>query len=59
MAFVIFSNFYSYFEMSDGIDFVPIAMGLFGIAEIMSNREQRTHAHSVTPISSLWPSREA
>jgi TctA family transporter len=32
------------FEMSDGIDF--------------SNLEQRTHAHGVTPISSLWPSRE-
>jgi putative tricarboxylic transport membrane protein len=46
------------FEMSDGIDFVPIAMGLFGIAEIISNLEQRTHAHGVTPISSLWPSRE-
>jgi TctA family transporter len=45
--------------MSDGIDFVPIAMGLFGIAEIISNLEQRTHAHGVTPISSLWPSREA
>jgi TctA family transporter len=38
------------FEMSDGIDFVPIAMGLFGIAEIISNLEQRTHAHGVTPI---------
>src|SRR4051812_15273957 len=34
-------------------------MGLFGIAEIISNLEQRTHAHGVTPISSLWPSREA
>ena len=45
--------------MSDGIDFVPITMGLFGIAEIMSNLEQRTHAHGVTPISSLWRSREA
>jgi putative tricarboxylic transport membrane protein len=45
--------------MSDGVDFMPITMGLFGIAEIMSNLEQRTHAHGVTPISSLWPSREA
>jgi TctA family transporter len=37
--------------MSDGIDFVPIATGLFGIAEIISNLEQRTHAHGVTPNS--------
>ena len=33
-------------ELSDGIDFAPIAMGLFGIAEI------------VIKVTSLWPTRE-
>jgi len=28
-------------ELSDGIDFAPIAMGLFGIAEIVVNLERR------------------
>ncbi len=44
-------------ELSDGIDFAPIAMGLFGIAEIIGNLEQRATGHSVTAakISNLWP----
>ncbi|MEQ7737573.1 tripartite tricarboxylate transporter permease, partial [Escherichia coli] len=28
-------------ELGDGIDFVPIAMGLFGLGEILYNLEQR------------------
>ena len=36
-------------ELYDGVDFVPLAMGLFGLAEIMSNldrrRDQRDRRH--------------
>jgi TctA family transporter len=46
-------------SLYDGIDFVPIAMGLFGIAEIMRNLDrsevERTIQHAV---GSLWPNRE-
>ncbi|KRR25223.1 hypothetical protein CQ14_09390 [Bradyrhizobium lablabi] len=47
------------FELSDGIDFVPIAMGLFGVAEIIVNLEQRhDQRQGIAAITSLWPSRE-
>jgi TctA family transporter len=43
----------------DGIDFIPVAMGLFGISEIMRNLDRsgvdRGLRHAV---GSLWPSRE-
>ncbi|HEX2886999.1 tripartite tricarboxylate transporter permease [Vineibacter terrae] len=46
-------------ELSDGIDFAPIAMGLFGIAEIIANLEKRsTREVEKTVITSLWPTRE-
>jgi TctA family transporter len=46
-------------ELSDGIDFAPIAMGLFGIAEIIANLEKRTtRTVGETRITSLWPTGE-
>ncbi|MBV9832823.1 MAG: tripartite tricarboxylate transporter permease, partial [Alphaproteobacteria bacterium] len=47
-------------ELSDGIDFAPIAMGLFGIAEIIANLEKRVLGRDVmaAKITSLWPTRE-
>jgi TctA family transporter len=46
-------------ELNDGIGFVPIAMGVFGIAEIMHNLD---HAESrgalPARVGRLWPSRE-
>ncbi|MCW5748194.1 MAG: tripartite tricarboxylate transporter permease, partial [Alphaproteobacteria bacterium] len=46
-------------ELSDGIDFAPIAMGLFGIAEIIANLEKHDSRSAVSAaISSLWPSKE-
>lgn len=43
----------------DGIDFVPLTMGLFGIAEIIANLEE-TGGRGVetTPVGSLWPNRD-
>ena len=45
-------------ELYDGVDFVPLAMGLFGLAEILSNLDRRRDPRAAaTVISSLWPSR--
>ncbi|NUB13336.1 tripartite tricarboxylate transporter permease [Azospirillum brasilense] len=46
-------------QLYDGIDFVPLAMGLFGLAEIISSLEQTGGAGQTTArIVSLWPKRE-
>ncbi|MBV1799396.1 tripartite tricarboxylate transporter permease [Siccirubricoccus sp. G192] len=46
-------------ELSDGISFVALAMGMFGIAEIILNLE-RPEARSVlkTKVGSLWLTKE-
>ncbi|MFC4563903.1 tripartite tricarboxylate transporter permease [Nocardiopsis mangrovi] len=45
-------------SLSDGIDFVPIAMGIFGIGEILHNLEER-HRAAAAPakVANTWPSR--
>lgn len=45
-------------ELSDGIDFAPIAMGLFGIAEIVVNLEKKMSRSGAIKVTSLWPTRE-
>jgi TctA family transporter len=46
-------------ELYDGVDFVPVAMGLFGFAEIMSNLDRGGESGRITAkIASLWPTRE-
>jgi len=46
-------------ELSDGIDFAPIAMGLFGIAEIVVNLERHfARSGGTIKVGSLWPTRE-
>jgi TctA family transporter len=43
----------------DGIGFVPVAMGLFGLAEIMLNLEAtQGQGRVMRPMDRLWPSRE-
>jgi putative tricarboxylic transport membrane protein len=45
-------------SLADGIDFVPIAMGLFGLGEILYNLEER-HRTVQPPakVTGVWPSR--
>ncbi|MEV0085020.1 tripartite tricarboxylate transporter permease [Saccharopolyspora sp. NPDC050642] len=44
--------------LSDGLDFVPIAMGLFGLGEILHGLEERRQgAAAVTRVANAWPSR--
>src|SRR6187402_2752600 len=46
-------------ELSDGIGFVSVAMGMFGFAEIISNLEQQQENRSVTSkVGSLMPTWE-
>lgn len=44
-------------ELSDGINFVALVMGLFGVAEVISNLETITaRVVNHTKIGSVWPS---
>jgi putative tricarboxylic transport membrane protein len=45
-------------SLADGLDFVPIAMGLFGLGEILYNLEERHRAAQAPAIiANVWPSR--
>lgn len=46
-------------QLADGIDFVVVAMGLFGVGEILYNLEQR-HGKRQEPatVGNVWPSRK-
>ncbi len=46
-------------ELADGIGFVVVAMGMFGLGEIIRNLEnEKLRSEIVTKISSLMPTRE-
>ncbi|WP_442968588.1 tripartite tricarboxylate transporter permease [Ralstonia sp. 1B3] len=46
-------------ELADGLNFVSVAMGVFGFAEIIANLEQKEHRETfVEHVRNLWPSRE-
>jgi putative tricarboxylic transport membrane protein len=42
-------------QLADGIGFVPLAMGVFGIAEILKNLETRRGPPFVAKVGSLMP----
>ena len=45
-------------SLADGLDFVPIAMGLFGLGEILYNLEERHRTpHTPAAVHNIWPSR--
>jgi putative tricarboxylic transport membrane protein len=46
-------------ELTDSLNFVALAMGLFGFAEIAVNLEQREHRETFTnKVTNLFPTRE-
>ncbi len=50
---------FGFYELSRGIDFVPVAMGLFALAEIVSNLESSAgRGRIIAEVKRLWPSRE-
>lgn len=44
-------------QLADGLDFVPIAMGLFGLGEILYSLEERHRAETIAPaaVADVWP----
>ena len=50
---------FGFFELVDGINFVVIAMGLYGVSEIVSNLEnESTRSVVIKKVKGLMPSRE-
>jgi putative tricarboxylic transport membrane protein len=46
-------------NLADGIDFVAIAMGLFGVGEILYNLEERHNkVQAPAKVANVWPSRK-
>ena len=46
-------------NLADGVDFVALAMGLFGLGEVLYQLEHRLRAaHPTGPLSRVWPSRD-
>ena len=47
-------------ELADGLDFVPLAMGVFGFSEILKNLESKEDSRAVlsSKIEGLWPTKE-
>jgi putative tricarboxylic transport membrane protein len=46
-------------QLADGIDFVVVAMGLFGVGEILYNLEQRHgKRHVPAKVGNVWPSKK-
>jgi len=45
-------------ELSDGIGFVTLAMGLFGVADILVNLERGAMPRLTAIVGRLWPTRE-
>ena len=46
-------------HLTDGIDFVVVAMGLFGVGEILYNLEERHgKPHVPAVVGNVWPSRQ-
>ncbi|MGZ8494481.1 MAG: tripartite tricarboxylate transporter permease [Candidatus Binatia bacterium] len=47
------------YELADGIGFVTVAMGMFGLGEIIRNLENEAgRSVMLTKITGLWPTRE-
>ncbi|CAG9178184.1 tripartite tricarboxylate transporter permease [Cupriavidus respiraculi] len=45
-------------ELTDGLNFVSVAMGIFGFAEIIANLEQKEHRETFTDhITTLFPTK--
>jgi putative tricarboxylic transport membrane protein len=51
---------FGFLELASGLDFAPIAMGLFGIAEIVSNIEDQARGKKsvIGKVTDLLPSRD-
>ncbi|MCO5064273.1 MAG: tripartite tricarboxylate transporter permease [Rhizobiaceae bacterium] len=46
---------FGYYDVADGLDFVALSVGLFGISEILRNLEAPETPRAISKIGSLWP----
>ncbi|MFO1188597.1 MAG: tripartite tricarboxylate transporter permease [Alphaproteobacteria bacterium] len=44
-------------ELSDGLEFAAVAVGLFGIGEILRNLESSGSGPAISQVGSMWPTR--
>ncbi len=49
---------FGFVELTDGIGVVVVAMGVFGIAEIVLSLAERSPETKAAPVQGLWPTRE-
>jgi putative tricarboxylic transport membrane protein len=50
---------FGFFELADGIGFVTVAMGMFGLGEIIRNlQDENERSVNTTKITGLWPTKE-
>jgi TctA family transporter len=50
---------FGFYELADGIGFVTVAMGMFGLGEIIRNLESEgRRSVTVTKVTGLWPTRQ-
>ncbi len=50
---------FGFFELSDGLGFTAVSIGMFGIAEIARSLEETDgRGHEVQKVTSMWPTRE-
>ena len=47
-----------FIDLYDGIGFIPVVMGLFGVAEILITIESRSRPIIETRLSAMWPTRD-
>src|ERR1041385_6998527 len=45
-------------QLADGVGFVVVGRGMFGLTEIIRNLEQEEHRSALAKIPSLWPTKE-
>ena len=50
---------FGFFELADGIGFVTVAMGMFGLGEIVRNlQDENDRSVTASKITGLWPTKE-
>ena len=49
---------YGSLDLMNGFDFVTIAMGMFGLSEILLTLEEAVNSETVSKIGKLWPNRQ-
>ncbi len=49
---------FGFLELMEGVEFVPVIMGLFGLAEVLENAERPFKMATVSKMNTLFPTRQ-